>query len=60
MPIGATLHKPVARYGLHFLAYPMQTEAECPARARYLCADELYTDSALQLLQADCIRRYQK
>ena len=38
----------------------MQTEAECPASARYLYADELYTDNALQLLRADCIRRYQK
>lgn len=60
MPTGATLHKTVARYRLPFLAYPMQTEAECPANTRYLYADELYTDSALQLLQADCIRRYQK
>jgi len=60
MPTGATLHKTVARHGRHFLAYLMQTEAECPARARYLHADELYTDGALQLLRAGCIRRYQK
>lgn len=37
----------------------MRSEAQCPPCARYLFADELYTDSTLRLLQADCRRWYQ-
>jgi hypothetical protein len=36
----------------------MRTEAECPPEARYLYTDELYSDQALHLMQADCVRRY--
>lgn len=38
----------------------MLPEAACPASGRYLYADELYANSTLKIMQADCIRRYQK
>ncbi len=37
----------------------MQTEAQCPAGARYLYTDEFYSDAALRAMQADCVHRYQ-
>ena len=37
----------------------MRTEAESPADARYLYTDEFYSDTALKVMQADCVHRYQ-
>jgi hypothetical protein len=61
MPARAILHKARAVSGLVGLFIPdyMRSEAQCPPSARYLYADELYTDSTLKLLQADCRRQYQ-
>jgi len=35
----------------------MQTEAQCPPTSRFLLADELLTDRAIRLIQAECVRR---
>jgi hypothetical protein len=35
----------------------MQTEAQCPPNDRFLLADELLTDRAIQFIQAECVRR---
>jgi hypothetical protein len=61
MPGRAILHKARAAIGLArlFISDFMRSEAQCPASARYLYADELYTDSALHRIKADCRHWYQ-
>ena len=61
MPTRAILHKTrqLGKPHYHPSSRAMQTEAQCPASARYLDADELYSDATLKLLQAECVQQFQ-